>query len=125
MITSGGCSCSLYTESRPDEHEEDRDSKLRSKYAKRGWSKAKLERALSDSKRDQAPALSSGLDPKVADKIRDATVALGRVVIVVHWYSGAVSEEKLCLGKVVTVNAADFDPEQVAVDTPYDVRAAG
>jgi hypothetical protein len=62
--------------------------------------------------------LPPDLDPKVADKIRDAAIALGRVLVVVHWYSGVVSEERLNLGKTVTVNAMGFHPERVNVIIP-------
>ncbi len=41
-ITDGNCSCNLYRRT------DDKDSKLRAKYAKRGWSASKIERAMAD-----------------------------------------------------------------------------
>ena len=45
-VTDGKCSCRLVRRDRAD-----REQALRAKYRKRGWSAAKIERALSDARR--------------------------------------------------------------------------
>lgn len=86
-ITEHGCSCSLQTPgSRHDEDE------LRRRYLKKGWSAAKIDRAIESVSRSRAQA------PRAArDRFIDALEALcgsgARVRLVSHAYAGRFDRE--------------------------------
>lgn len=59
LITSGMCSCGLYSEPRSADDREHYVGHLRQKYAGRGWSQAKIDRAVAQTsgrtRRQKAP----------------------------------------------------------------------
>ena len=111
VITSGGCSCGLYR-SAPDGDAYDdireREARLRKKYANKGWTDAKIQRAIGSAH----PVASSGFVG-----LRDDACALlaqlareaGRVGVVVHFYSGRVEDETIHLGAVQSMTAAAIE----------------
>src|SRR6185369_9062310 len=46
FLTTGGCSCALYSRPEPRPDNSGRDERLRAKYAKMRWSKSRIERAI-------------------------------------------------------------------------------
>jgi hypothetical protein len=94
-ITVGGCSCGLFTNRATDAEVIDREQAERRRYEKRGWSSAKIERAIQASRaaheRDQRG--------ENAHRFRDAIVALlertRSVRIFAHMYSGSFETESV------------------------------
>ena len=101
--TSGGCSCDFYRAA--DDTREDR-SKLEKRYRKKGWSDAKIRRAL-DSQKD-APIVSAGLRDDILDLVTDLATAHGEIRLSLHWYSGDVETEDFSLSEVGCVSLNDF-----------------
>jgi hypothetical protein len=100
LITSGMCSCDLYARPR-DAGVPDPAAHLRRKYEKRGWSEAKIKRALEQvevqpSKTNRA---TSGFRPDVLSAFEALCRAAGSVALLVHWYSGDIESERLPLGE--------------------------
>jgi hypothetical protein len=97
LVTSGMCSCNLDTRpghSWPPQPSEDA---VRAKYRARGWSEAKIDRAV-QAARGRAPRQSfSGLRPDVASGVVRLAQGGVSVALVVHEYSGLVETERLTL----------------------------
>jgi hypothetical protein len=120
VLTSGGCSCDLYVRSgtaddaNPSEH-------LRRKYAKRGWSDAKIARAVEQATQAK-PLTFSGLRKDVIEQLGTLCAAAGGVAVVVHWYTGDVERERFPL--VVQTCARDELPARAANLREDEVLAA-
>src|SRR5262245_32048356 len=91
-ITHGGCSCDLYTappERDPDEHE-------RARYRRKGWSEAKIARALEA--RETAKSAGVGLNHQIGpefafrDAISNQVREFGGVRIFAHMYNASQDE---------------------------------
>ena len=103
LITTGGCSCDLYS---PPDRSRDANpaEQLRRKYAKRGWSKSKIDRAVEQAIAN-GPAtpmhgktpLSPGLRGDVVERLRELCDSAAGVVVTVHWYGGDVATERMSL----------------------------
>ena len=97
FLTLGGCSCDLYARPRAS-HETDADAEahLRRKYAKRGWSEAKIARAIEQTSATAgARTATSGLREDVIELLLALCDAAGSVAVFVHWYSGDVNDERI------------------------------
>jgi len=108
--TSGGCSCDFYRA--PNDAPDDR-SKLEKKYRKKGWSEAKIQRAL-ESQKDM-PAQSAGLRDDILDLVANLTNSFGEIRLSLHWYSGDVEIESFRLRDVGSVSLADFRRDTTAL----------
>jgi hypothetical protein len=94
VLTSGMCSCDLYSRpggaaaASPEDH-------LRRKYEKRGWSEAKIVRAL---KQTEAQSKShprfAGVRADVVERLQRLCESGGGVALLVHWYNGDVDTER-------------------------------
>lgn len=94
LVTGGGCSCAWYT--RPSNADlADELAKARAKYERRGWSRAKIERALAGMSRPTPPG--EGLHPVVLELLGAVAARCGRVAVWVHDFSGAVEREPYTL----------------------------
>ena len=94
LLTSGMCSCDLYREPGSQFPPRPSEDELRARFEKRGWSRAKIERAVSQSLARADGRLSfSGLRADVAARITALAQAEGPLALVVHFYSGAVETE--------------------------------
>lgn len=91
-LISGGCSCGLYLgpdvgEVKPKRRSE---SHARKEYEGRGWSPARLERALAQSAKARARPSSQlkflGLRPDVRDLLAAVAQEGGPLAIVIHFY---------------------------------------
>jgi hypothetical protein len=94
LLTSGGCSCDLFRRNSVELPSPDPE-RLRKRYEKRGWSAAKIERALKDASHSHR-ALSSfvGLRADVRDLLAELVARHGEVAVVVHFYHGDVDAER-------------------------------
>jgi len=97
LLTSGGCSCDLY--SRPDQSvRAGNDDHLRRKYAKLGWSQSKIARAVAQSKAHKfSPVTFSGIRGDVIERLKSLGTTAGAVAVVAHWYDGEIEQERLSL----------------------------
>lgn len=77
-----------------------REQRLRRKYAKRGWSEAKIERAIAEAGVEEQVAMSfSGLAPVVVEGLQALCASAGEAAVVVHWYRGDTESAGLSLGQ--------------------------
>src|SRR5215510_7292371 len=107
-ITVGGCSCGLLAAPlRSDHGEADRR-----RYEKKGWSAAKIERALEASRAARGQDHSS----ENARRFRDAIAGLLRrtpsIRLFVHMYSGAFDTERVPSGKKVKLTFEEYKSRQ-------------
>lgn len=104
LLTTGMCSCDLYA--RPGAAEEtDPTSHLRRRYEKRGWSEAKIQRAVEQSSASAANPKRNRARSGFRDDVIERLVALchsaGSVAVVVHWYRGDVETERFAVRRVM------------------------
>lgn len=118
--TSGGCSCDFYRSS--TSAPEDR-SKLEKKYRKKGWSDAKILRALESHK--PTPTQSPGLRDDVLDLVADLANAFGEIRISLHWYSGDVETENFALNDAGCISLEDFGRDTTALGDETTIQIKG
>ncbi len=114
LLMSGGCSCGLFfepsgeTEEDCQAREDSRQERLRHKYEKKGWTTAKIERALTQRPREQAIELPVGLRGDVQRFLGELAMSVGQLAVVVHWYDDDLEEAKVVCkeGKVISAQAA-------------------
>ena len=120
-ITDHGCSCSLqaYPQGDGDALQEET---LRRRYAKKGWSDAKIERAISSSSRAAASS-----PPSARIRFLSALKALcesgATVRVLVHDYSGRFDEERFRLGSPLRVSVAVLSQRPFAHDAVITVHS--
>jgi hypothetical protein len=117
----GMCSCHLFSKA----HAEPLDThKLRSKYKTRGWSESKIERAISGKLSAQRESFK-GLRPDLREQLCHIVSELGRLSVVVHFYSDDVESEVVRIARKVVVDCARLmkDEEAVAEDTLVEIVA--
>jgi len=117
-ITVGGCSCGLF----PTRSKADHDEGERRRYEKKGWSAAKIERALQASR----AARERDRESQNARRFREGIIALLRrtssVRLFTHMYSGAFDSEPVSTSRTVRMSVEDYQrqhgalPEDVLVD---------
>src|SRR5688500_14064247 len=96
LVTNGVCSCGLYGSLRRSSS--DAAERLRHKYAKRGWSEAKIARAVAQASSAGSKGLHPrGLHPDVVTGLQKLCEEAGEVAVVVHWYGGLVESERFAL----------------------------
>jgi len=94
LITRNGCSCDLYA--RPQTANSiDRAEHLRRKYEARGWSQAKIARAMEQAQSTTLQTPTSGLHADVIERIQTLCRSVGSIALRVHWYDGDVETELL------------------------------
>lgn len=97
-ITSGGCSCDLVTIGTAAEAIEKKTSKLLSIYKKKGWSQAKIDRALKD--RIEVSQARSALRADVIDFLDRQLTKQNHIELILHWHSGEFETEKFDLSGI-------------------------
>jgi hypothetical protein len=121
-LTHGGCSCDLVLEVRDQDRAE--VERLRHRYARQGWSPAKIERAVraAESSRSKRSQRREEAIPKqlFRNAIVDQARRFGSVRIFGHFYRGSQDDEAVrCSGyrRVDTEEFAHGDlPEDVLVE---------
>jgi len=101
ILMEATCSCGMYVSPRaPDAPTE--TERLRKKYAKSGWSDAKIDRAVTQSAARHSASQPnwSGLRPDVVALLQRIGTRAGQVAVVVHWYEGGVETEGLSLKRL-------------------------
>jgi hypothetical protein len=94
--TVGGCSCDLYARPGAASPADSADH-LRRKYEKRGWSAAKIARAIEQAAKHGATTNrpANGLRSDIIDRLRQLCQAAGGVSLLIHWYHGDVDTEPI------------------------------
>jgi hypothetical protein len=95
VLTSGMCSCDLYA--RPGGAAADSPADhLRRKYEKRGWSEAKIVRALKQAEAAQSKSQRPicGVRADVVERLQSLCQSGGGVALLVHWYNGDIDTER-------------------------------
>jgi hypothetical protein len=122
-VTHGGCSCDVVA-SRQEPDSEGRRARLRAGYERKGWSDAKIARALAESDSRHHRRVSQRHDPG-AHFIRLVHTLAGRpggVRVLIHFYSGRFDSEEIAVvgtarmpvDRIVTVG-------DIAEDRPTDI----
>lgn len=109
LVADGGCSCSLYSSPRSKGRE--RSETLREKYARLGWSEAKIARALEASaaaREQNRRATEAGLREDIASFLADLANDAGEVRVIVHHYHGSFAEERVTAAGSETIAAGDL-----------------
>jgi hypothetical protein len=126
VIASGMCACDLF--SRPQMVEsENREERLRRKYSKPkykklGWTEARIERVIADSLSKPTNEFS-GLRADLRWQLCDLAEDVGRVSIVVHFYSGDTETDEVPINwkKAITCEDLRDNDESVVEDTLVEV----
>jgi hypothetical protein len=116
------CSCELFRVSEPpaEEAPQARAARLRRKYAKRGWSDAKVARAIAQAAVHMRPEQTFvGLRPDVRALLADWSEEIGGLAVVCHWYDVEVAAEMFEVAPGPEVPAAAW--REGAVSLPQDV----
>ena len=126
IIAEGMCACDLF--SRPQVGQsESREEKLRRKYSKPkykklGWTAAKIERAIADSLATPTNDFT-GLRADLRLQLCDLVSEVGRLSLVVHFYSGNPETDEVPIRLKKTIICADLrdNDESVLEDTLVEV----
>jgi hypothetical protein len=127
------CGCDMYADPATEDAPLARDERLatfrrkhsKPKYRKRGWSDAKIERAIHQMKEDAAHRPSTalrGIRIDVRRSIAELAQAAGSVRTLVHFFSGSVAEEWISAGLTsVSVDQFMTDDSLVEPDMWYAI----
>jgi hypothetical protein len=118
--TTGGCSCDFY---RGNDHAPDDREKLEKKYREKGWSDAKIQRALKSQK--DALGRSAGLRDDVLELVTDLTNEFGEIRLSLHWYSGDVETEDFALIDAGCISLEDFRRDTTAFREETTIKIQG
>jgi hypothetical protein len=89
-VTAGGCSCNFYCGDTPEKTDPDAD---RRRYARKGWSQAKIERAIEASRSAHRPkSARSDLPAQFAAAIETLAKQGARVTLLAYMFSGSFDE---------------------------------
>lgn len=91
-VTSNGCSCDLYTGNRDIIDTEKEQARKRAKYKKKGWSEAKIERALNEEHQQQQSQETFRADVKLM--LTDLLRRVDSLYILCHWVDAEVKEKR-------------------------------
>ena len=123
-LTSGGCSCDLYSAQNEYYTEEPSQPDYSKKYAKKGWSKAKIARAtasrLQSANTDSKDVNTKQIPDIVTDYLKEIVQKYGCVKFLVHWYSSAVDVEKFDVQEdALDINRFSNADTEILVDAIY------
>jgi len=119
-VTSGGCSCNLYRAlaTAPDDR-----SKIEKKYRKKGWSNAKIQRAIES--HELEPSRSAGLRVDALDLVENLANAFGEIRLSLRWYSGDVGTENFALKDAGCMSLKDFRLDTTALSDETTILIKG
>jgi hypothetical protein len=94
-ITDGGCSCSFYRSEM--KREPWSESSLRARYARKGWSDAKIARAVDAKLAAHARRAGGGVQRQFCRSIEVLVAGGALVALVSHHYSGLFATENVSI----------------------------
>lgn len=123
FLTSGHCSCDLYHNSVDTTRSLDNGlEKLESQYERKGWSKAKIKRALADVKRGKPvrnEATFLGLRSDIIQFVESfCSTSKSTIQLLVHYYSGNIEKEQFEFSEVMVPRS---QIAQFSLELPEDV----
>jgi len=127
-LTDAHCSCSLYSSSatagKPRQYSEEW---YRSKFARRGWSPTRIERAVTEALATRASRASedfTGLHPAVRAFLARCAEALGEVRLIVHFHDDPFASEPFVLRETRTLTRQELvvGSPSVLEDRLYVIR---
>ena len=120
VLTRGGCSCELYSEPSEPTTEEDAAAD-RARYRRKGWSEAKIARAIEAKARPHKGANEHRRAFHAA--ISSIVQRFGSARLFAHMYDGRIDNEEIGSAGCLRMPLADFDRQEGAflLDTLVDV----
>lgn len=113
LLISGWCSCGMYSADRPANSAD--PERMRQKYFGRGWSYAKIERAVKQSLAAREQPYFVGFRDDVVAVLFEILQEIPRFAVLVHWYRGNVDDEKIEIVSTLETDSAclaDVVPEE-------------
>ncbi|OAI41309.1 hypothetical protein AYO40_03375 [Planctomycetaceae bacterium SCGC AG-212-D15] len=130
IITTGMCSCDLFFPSSPAPRDEGAHAdKLRRKYEKQGWTKAKIERAIAQSQsssRSPPEPPPAGLGPDLCEILAAVAEEAGELAIVAHWYDEDLEAGRFTVheGETVTPDSLRAGQPAIGKDQVFFVKSS-
>jgi hypothetical protein len=125
-VTHGGCSCDLYTD---PGHEEtpDQAQNHAARYRRKGWSEAKIQRALADRNKPRPPTRRDDYRLKFRDTVSALVEEFGSIRLFAHMYDGKVEMEEIGASGHRTMPLGEFRSAggMFAENTLIEVRRGG
>lgn len=127
VMADGMCACDLFRKPQLAESE-NREEKLRRKYSKPkykklGWTEAKIERAIADILSKPTNEFS-GLRADLRWQLCDLVADVGRVSILVHFYSGDTETDEVQIKLTKAITCKDLRDDDASVDEDSLVEVA-
>jgi len=124
LVITGGCSCDLFNEDDLEANKEDVIKKLTHKYKKKGWTENKIKKAVSQSISNSSTGGNSGLRDDLKFFLSDIALHLKEIRIIVHWYGGAVDQEKIKTKESPTISPYELRTQNIIkeIDTIYKIK---
>lgn len=88
-VTAAGCSCAFYGGDTPEKSDPDA---VRRRYARKGWSKAKIDRAVASSRSTRPATPRVDLHGQFCAAIETLAKQGARVTLLAHMFSGSFDE---------------------------------
>ena len=107
VITNGGCSCDLYAEPSRSSPAAD-EANQRARYRRKGWSEAKISRALEARARSRVTSGREDCRARFLDVVATLVEDIGRVQLFAHEYSGRIDTEDVSAGRAQTITLETF-----------------
>lgn len=101
------CSCGLFREEPSSCEQEQTIERLRRKYKAKGWSRSRIDRAISQHVTDTG-ATEYGFDTRLLSFIANVAEEVGELWVMVHWYDGDIDTEELSLSQGSTLSVEEF-----------------
>jgi hypothetical protein len=120
ILTTGMCSCDLYRSPAGD----DTARGLHKKYEKKGWTEAKIQRAIADATMAGNPQVQ-GLRTDARELIARVADASKRVYVFVHMYTGNQMTEDIEVKEGPNVPSSDFRCGAYILQTDTLVKIEG
>jgi hypothetical protein len=107
-ITHGGCSCDIYAAPLARNTDED-EAADRERYRRKGWSEAKISRALEAKRSRAGRAQAHECRERFQAAISDLVRKIGHVRLLAHMYSGRIDDEEVVSHARMTIPLSEFE----------------
>lgn len=105
-VTDGGCSCSIRTRSIADPAVDEEAE--RGRYARKGWSAAKIARAIESKQAAHERRKPSSRAQQFCQSIEALARAGSEIALISHFYEGLFAEEVVSVGARAQTSLQDF-----------------
>ena len=122
-VTHGGCSCDLWIDERA-RHSETLD-RTRREYEKKGWSKAKIARALASTQQVQSARVLDSTEAHFRQWNVEFVERFGAVRLFAHLYRGSQDEEQVDVIERRRLDTAEFLTASLPADVTVEISRSG